>query len=89
MEDPVVSGTDAVGTAPTENPVQVAGIDDGDLVRELRTDTYGSLRSLNIEEKLDTVIRLLRVLVAATLQDKQADDSEFVADNFSDIEVGA
>lgn len=87
--DPIVSGPDPVGTSPTVNPVQVAGIDDGNLVREVRLDTYGSVRSLNIEEKLDTVIYLLRAILAATIADKQLDDSEFTEDNFMDIPAGA
>lgn len=84
--DPIVSGTDAPGTSPTKNPVQVAGIDDGNLVRELRTDTYGSIRSINVEDKLDQIIYLLRALVAATISDKAVDDSEYTADNFTDIQ---
>jgi hypothetical protein len=86
--DPIVSGPNQPGTAPTVNPVQVAGIDDGNLVREVRTDSYGSLRSLSIEEKLDQLIYLLRALLAATITDKQVDDADFTADNFTDIPSG-
>lgn len=85
-EDPIVSGPDAPGTSPSTNPVQVAGIDDGNLVRELRTDTYGSLRAVNIEERLDKMIFLLEKLVAATISDKFVDDSEYLADNLTDIQ---
>ena len=88
-EDPVVSGTDAPGSPSSKNPVQVAGIDDGNLVRELRTDPYGSLRSLAIEEKLDTLILLMRALIAAVITDLPVNDSEFKADNFQDSQVGA
>lgn len=88
-EDPVVSGTDAPGTTPTKNPVQVAGIDEGNLVRELRTDTYGSLRALRVEELLAILILEVRALKAATISDKPVFDEDFVADNFSDIQVGA
>lgn len=87
--DPIVSGPNAPGTTPTANPVQVAGIDDSNLVREIRTDSYGSLRALNQEEKLDQIIYLLRALLAATVADKQVDDSEFATDNFTDIPAGA
>jgi hypothetical protein len=87
--DPVVSGTDAPGNQSTANPVQVAGIDDGNLVRELRTDTYGSLRALNLEELLMEVILELRAIKAAVVSDKFVNDLELMADNFQDFKVGA
>src|SRR5580658_2277271 len=65
--DPIVSGPDPTGSTPSVNPVQVAGIDEGDLVRELRTDTYGSLRSLRIEQLLYLILLELRALKAATI----------------------
>lgn len=60
--DPVVSGPNAIGTPATANPVQVGGIDDGNLVRELRLDSSGTLVSTNIEKKLDRMIELLHTI---------------------------
>lgn len=87
--DPIVSGPDAPGTNPTVNPVQVAGIDEGNLVRELRTDTYGSLRALPLESLVAILILELRANTAATLADKPYPDTDFVAKNFTDQQIGA
>jgi hypothetical protein len=66
--DPIVSGPDPTGGPPSSaNPVQVAGIDEGNFVRELRTDTYGSLRMLNVEDKLDVLIGEIRAMKTAIL----------------------
>jgi hypothetical protein len=69
--DPIVSGPDATNTNPTRNPVQVSGIDDSNLVRELRTDSYGSLRSQRIEELLEQILEMQKktVLAIAALDD--------------------
>ena len=39
----VISGLSAVGTAPTNNPVSISGVDGGGLKRSLLTDTSGRL----------------------------------------------
>jgi len=81
--DPVVSGPNTVGTASTAPPVQVGGIDEGNLVRELRIDTYGGIRAPRIEEKLDILVLEIRALKAAVINlDKTANDQDFVADQF-------
>ena len=89
-EDPVVSGTDAVGTAPTKSPVQVAGIDDSTLVREIRTDSYGAIQlSSTDRDLLQNIVLELRAIKAAILSDKTVLDRDFQADNFTDFQAGA
>ena len=90
-EDPVVSGTDAVGTAPTKPPVQVAGIDDGNLVREIRTDTGGAIElSAYDRNLLEQIVLQLRALTAAVVSlDNTAVDGDYQPDNFTDEKVGA
>ena len=66
-EDPVVSGADAPGSPSTANPVQISGIDDGSLVKELRVDTYGGIRSLRMEELLENILTELRLLKLAVV----------------------
>ncbi|SRR6266478_1511925 len=85
-EDPVVSGTDAIGTPSTKNPVQVAGVDEGGLVREIRTDTTGGLHlTARIEDFLYQVVLELRAVKAAVLSlDSTAIDAEFDAQEFED-----
>jgi|HubBroStandDraft_1064217.scaffolds.fasta_scaffold37784_3 hypothetical protein len=84
--DPIVSGPDPTGSTPSVNPVQVAGIDEGDLVRELRTDTYGSLRSLRIEQLLYLILLELRALKAATINlDDTMLSTDYEADNFTQL----
>lgn len=86
--DPIVSGPDEVGTEPTVNPVQVSGIDEGNLVRELRTDTYGGLRSIRMEELLLGILLELRAVKAAILNlDSTAKDMDYMADQFMDQEL--
>ena len=62
-EDPVVSGTDAPGSPSSENPVQVAGIDDADLVRELRLDSSGTVVSTNLEKLMQAQLVALNKIV--------------------------
>lgn len=83
--DPIVSGPDPVGTNPTVNPVQVAGIDEVDLVRELRTDTYGAIRSLRIEQLLYAVLLELRALKFLTMQDMPVRDGDYDPDHFTQL----
>ena len=59
-EDPVVSGPDDTGSASTKPPVQVGGIDDGNLVREFRLDSSGTLVSTNLEKLLMLLISEVR-----------------------------
>jgi hypothetical protein len=88
-EDPIVSGPDAVGNTPSRPPVQVGGIDDGNLVRELRTDTYGGLRSIYSEDLLLQILLELRGIKAAILNlDNTVNDLDYQADNFADISAG-
>jgi hypothetical protein len=58
--DPIVSGPNAPGTTPTANPVQVGGSDDGNLVRELRLDSSGTVVSTNLEKLLMLLISEVR-----------------------------
>lgn len=82
--DPVVSGPDAPGSPSSANPVQVAGIDEGNTVRELRTDTYGSLRSLRIEQLLDGILNTNKAMLAAILAlDNTLNDQDYQPDSFS------
>lgn len=84
--DPIVSGPDAVGTEPTVNPVQVAGIDEGNLVRELRTDAYGSFRAARTEEILEQILNTQRAILAALLSlDTSLHDQDFNPDSFSGV----
>jgi hypothetical protein len=79
--DPIVSGTDPTGGPSSANPVQVAGIDEGNYVRELRTDTYGGLRLPVVEDKLDILIREMRALkVAIVALDNTLNSADFDAD---------
>ena len=55
-EDPVVSGPDEPGTDSSKPPVQIGGIDDGNLVRELRLDSSGTLVSTNLETLLKLIL---------------------------------
>lgn len=59
-EDPVVSGPDSPGSVSSKPPVQVAGIDDGNLVRELRLDSSGTVVSTNLEKLLMLLISEVR-----------------------------
>ena len=81
-EDPVVSGTDASGTPSSKNPVQIAGIDDGNLVRELRTDTYGSVRAQAIEELLLWNLAATRALLAAFIEANGLAETDYELTNF-------
>jgi hypothetical protein len=81
-EDPVVSGTDPVGSPSTENPVQVAGVDEGNLVRELRTDTNGSLRVLRLEELMEQVLLELRAIKTAIIESNNLSDKDYAPENF-------
>jgi hypothetical protein len=66
-EDPVVSGTDAPGTISTANPVQIAGIDDGGLVREILTDNAGGVRSLRLEDLIYSLLLEVRAMKNAII----------------------
>ncbi len=81
--DPIVSGPDEVGTNPSVNPVQVGGQDEVDLVRELRTDTYGAIRSLRLEQLLYGVLLELRAIKALLIHlDLTARPQDYDADQF-------
>lgn len=85
-EDPIVSGTDAPGTPSTKNPVQVAGIDDSQLVREFLTDSQGSLRSISVENLLTQILYEIRATKYAIIAlDKTLVDKDFDADNFEGV----
>jgi hypothetical protein len=87
-EDPQVSGTDAVGTTPTKPPVQTGGIDDGNLVRELRTDTYGSIQLSMIDRQLliDILNTNKAILRAIVNLDNTNQDQDYVADQFDNVD---
>ena len=89
-EDPVVSGTDAVGTTPTKPPVQVGGIDDGNLVREIRTDTGGAISLSMIDRALlENILLEIRAMKQAIVAlDNTALDSDYSPDNFTDQKAG-
>jgi hypothetical protein len=85
-EDPVVSGPDAPGNPSTANPVQVGGIDEGNLVREFRTDTDGSLRLHGVEQRLDILIQEIRAMKTAIISlDNTLNSSDFEAGSYSDL----
>lgn len=87
--DPIVSGPNAPGTSPTTNPVQVGGQDEGNLVRELRLDTYGGVRSVFLEEVLNKILLELRAVKAAIVNlDNTAMDADYQADDFSETDLG-
>jgi hypothetical protein len=88
--DPVVSGPNAPGTPPTANPVQVGGIDDGNLVREFRTDSWGGIELSGYDRNLlEQMVLQLRALTAAVVNlDNTAVDSDYQPDNFTDQKVG-
>lgn len=84
--DPIVSGPDAPGSAPSVNPVQVAGVDSGGLVRELQTDTSGSLYLAGVEQRLDSVIQELRAMkIAIIALDNTLNPSDFEAASYTDL----
>lgn len=86
-EDPVVSGTDEVGTTPTKPPVQVAGIDGGGLVQELKTDPYGQLQvvSPTLLEALALLTSELRAMKTALIAlDNTLVPRDFDATSYSD-----
>ena len=89
-EDPVVSGPDTVGSPPSKPPVQVGGIDDGNLVRELRTDTGGAVElSMTDRNLLENILLELRAMKQAIVSlDNTAVDSDYNPDNFIDQKVG-
>lgn len=58
--DPVVSGPNAQGTAPTAPPVQVGGIDDANQVRELRVDSSGNVQLSDTNKILLLILQELR-----------------------------
>lgn len=89
-EDPVVSGTDAVGTAPSKAPVQVAGIDDTGLVREIKTDQFGKVQtnSQSNNERIELLIREVRALKSAVIAlDETQRDSDYSSALFADPET--
>lgn len=83
-EDPVVSGTDAVGNSPTKNPVQIAGIDEATLVREIRTDSHGGIRAVTLEELMQTNIAVCKALLAAFLESNNLPDSDYDPQNYTE-----
>ena len=89
-EDPIVSGPNAPGTPSTANPVQVGGIDDGNLVREIRLDTNGAINlSLTDRTLLENILLELRAMKQAIISlDSTAIDSDYAPDNFTDQKAG-
>jgi len=81
--DPIVSGPDPVGTSPTVNPVQVAGIDEGNLVRELRTDTYGGLRVPVLEGLVAQLVAICQAQLAAYIEVNRLPENDYNPSNFS------
>lgn len=81
-EDPVVSGPDEPGTDSSKPPVQVGGIDDGNLVRELRIDTYGGLRIPRSEEFQEQTLLVLKALLAAYVEVNGLPESDYALENF-------
>jgi hypothetical protein len=88
--DPIVSGTDPVGTPPSRPPVQIGGVDDGNLVREFRTDTNGAVElSMTDRTLLENILLEIRAMKQAIIdQDNTARDSDYAPDNFIDLKVG-
>ena len=87
--DPIVSGPNAPGTPPTVYPVQVGGQDDGNIVQELRTDTYGGIRSVRIETLLENLLLEVRALKAAVINlDNTTLDLDYQADDYTDTDLG-
>jgi hypothetical protein len=86
--DPIVSGPDAVGNSPSRPPVQVAGIDDSNFVREVRTDTYGGLQlSIELRETLRQILNQLKALTRAVVNlDNTNQDSDYVSDKFDNVD---
>jgi len=84
-EDPAVSGVNAVETTPTKPPVQVGGQDECNLVRELRLDTYGSLRAVRMEELLTLLLAEMRAMKLAIISlDSTAVPDDFDATQFTE-----
>ena len=84
--DPIVSGPNVPGTPATANPVQIGGEDDGNLVRELRLDTYGGVRSVRMETLLDAILLELRGIKSAIINlDNTAMDEDYAPDSFIDL----
>jgi len=88
--DPIVSGANPPGTPGTQNPVQVGGIDDGNLVRELRTDTQGAVElSMTARTLFENILLELRAIKTAIVSlDNTAVDSDYQPDNFTDQKAG-
>ena len=87
-EDPVVSGTDEVGTTPTKAPVQVAGVDGSGLVQELKTDPYGQLQigSPILLEALINLTNEIRALKTAIIAlDNMLNPRDFDASSYADL----
>lgn len=87
-EDPVVSGTDPVGSPPTENPVQVAGVDNNGLVQELKTDPNGQLQvgSPSLLEALVYLTQEIRALKSVIIAlDNTLFPRDFDAPSYSDL----
>lgn len=86
-EDPVVSGTDAVGTAPSRPPVQVGGTDNV-VVRELLLDPQGAVvvSSLSgLGEQIQILIQEIRALKTATIGlDSTLNPADFEAPSYTD-----
>lgn len=86
-EDPVVSGTDSVGTTPSKPPVQVAGIDDIGLVREIKTNQLGEIQtnSQSNNERIELLIREVRSMKAAVIAlDETLKDADYSSTLFAD-----
>ena len=86
--DPVVSGPNAVGTAPSRPPVQIAGVDPTGLVQEIQTDTAGGIQeSAEMRDLLRDILNQLKALTRAVVNlDSQANDADYVADQFDNAD---
>lgn len=84
--DPIVSGPDPVGTPPTVNPVQVAGVGPDGNVHEVQTDLLGDVKVdasslIDILTQLVLELRALRHAVVAL--DRTLDIQDFEPSQFA------
>ncbi len=86
--DPIVSGPNNVGTSASRPPVQIGGLDDGGLVRELFTDTNGGIQLSMIDRKLVTdLLNTSKAILRAIVNlDSTNQDTDYVADQFDGVD---
>ena len=66
-------------------PSRLPGSTKMELVRELRTDTYGAIRSLRIEQLLYAVLLKVACLKFLTMQDMPVRDGDYDPDHFTQL----